>query len=149
MDVDLSQYAKCLSNEVRKRYIEKISKFNFEDPYLLRKDGISFDCERYPNITYLITIKQKYLPMNLYTILYHQLEKITVMIFIFLDNIVPITNVHISLTTCVYILILKSRFTVSIMAAISSPTVIVTSAKTGYSTALSFHLRIDRELIIR
>ena len=33
MDINLSTYAKCLSVDHRKRYIEEISKINFIDPY--------------------------------------------------------------------------------------------------------------------
>ena len=52
MDVKLSQYAQCLSNDVRQRYIEKLAKIDFDDPYLVEKDDLSFNAEVLPNISY-------------------------------------------------------------------------------------------------
>ena len=52
MDIKLSQYAKCLANDVQKRYIEKISIINFIDPYIMKKCELNFDVENYPKVTY-------------------------------------------------------------------------------------------------
>ena len=52
MDVQLSSYANCLSSVPRKRYIEKISKINFLDPYSFKKSDLDFSKDAIPAITY-------------------------------------------------------------------------------------------------
>ena len=52
MDVVLSDYAKCLPFDSRKRYVEKISKIDLIDPYLLTKDELQNDKCLYPKISY-------------------------------------------------------------------------------------------------
>ena len=52
MEVKLSNYAKCLAKNVRERYIEKLSKINFEDPYLINIEKTINDTDEHPSITY-------------------------------------------------------------------------------------------------
>ena len=52
MDVSLSTYAKCLSDEHRQRYIEKISKIGFEDPYDIKKNELNNGVETMPLVSY-------------------------------------------------------------------------------------------------
>ena len=52
MEVKLSNYAKCLAKNVRERYIEKLSKINFEDPYLINIEKTINDADEHPSITY-------------------------------------------------------------------------------------------------
>ena len=50
MDINLSTYAKCLSVDHRKRYIEKISKINFIDPYDMKKTEFDYGMDLLPKI---------------------------------------------------------------------------------------------------
>ena len=52
MDVELHEYAKCLPGDTRKRYIEKISKIDFNDPYLYRSNELDYNSDMLPNVTY-------------------------------------------------------------------------------------------------
>ena len=52
MDINLSTYAKCLSVDHRKRYIEKISKINFIDPYDMKKTEFDYGMDLLPKIVY-------------------------------------------------------------------------------------------------
>ena len=52
MDINLSTYAKCLSVDHRKRYIEKISKINFIDPYDMEKTGFDYGMDLLPKVVY-------------------------------------------------------------------------------------------------
>ena len=52
MDVQLHDYSKCLAADVRKRYIEKISKIDFIDPYLLKPTDLNYDSDVLPQVSY-------------------------------------------------------------------------------------------------
>ena len=52
MDVQLHDYSKCLAADVRKRYIEKISKIDFIDPYLLNPTDLNYDSDVLPQVSY-------------------------------------------------------------------------------------------------
>ena len=52
MDINLSTYAKCLSVDHRKRYIEKISKLNLIDPYDMKKTGFDYGMDLLPKVVY-------------------------------------------------------------------------------------------------
>ena len=52
MDVQLHDYSKCLAADVRKRYIEKISKIDFIDPYLLKPTDLNYDSNVLPQVSY-------------------------------------------------------------------------------------------------
>ena len=51
MGVELSDYARCVARDVRERYVEKISKINFEDPYLINMVNTVSD-DGHPSIMY-------------------------------------------------------------------------------------------------
>ena len=52
MDINLSTYAKCLPVGHRKRYIEKISKINFIDPYDMKKTEFDYGMHLLTRIVY-------------------------------------------------------------------------------------------------
>ena len=52
MDVQLSEYAKQLPSEARDRYVEKIAKIDFEDPYLKNNASFSTNIDLLPKTTY-------------------------------------------------------------------------------------------------
>ena len=52
MDINLSTYAKYLSVDHRKRYIEKIAKINFIDPYDMKKTEFDYGMDLLPKIIY-------------------------------------------------------------------------------------------------
>ena len=54
MDINLSTYAKCLSVDHRKKYIEKISKINFIDPYDMKKTEFDYGMDLLPKIVQIV-----------------------------------------------------------------------------------------------
>ena len=52
MDINLSTHAKCLFVDHRKRYIEKISKINFIDPYDMKKTEFDYGMDFSSKVVY-------------------------------------------------------------------------------------------------
>ena len=52
MNVELHEYSQCLAVKVKERYIEKISKINFIDPYLLKSVDLNYNSDVLPQVTY-------------------------------------------------------------------------------------------------